>query len=473
MTLGYGSAGFMVQGGDPTATGEGGESIYGSPFKDEYHSRLRFTHRGLVACANQNKPDTNGSQFFVTLDRCEDLNKRYTIFGRVAGDTVFNVARIGDVLTDKDNRPVDPVVLQSTEVIWNPFEDIIPRRIEPKEESPADNAPNKTVPKGKKDLRLLSFGDEAEDDEAEIANAPATKIVSAHDALERDAKLIVTNTAEALELKAKEDAELEANINRVRTVLQKGDGDSNLDPTGSGDAEVQSDKDPVGLTAKMHARVAAMREKQSIRGGSLSEHDEPALETAPAQELSDDMDEATVERDRLHLKRKSLKAETVKDADLLTKSQIQRAKLKRRKQLHGNRERDTLSRLEAFKSTFKSLKTVAPRNLPSSGEKSEPDEDGVEQNTETRMDIPTAWRIDDYLHEEGQVQLAELTSHRLEFKGADKNDDMNRRDDVNDYVVFDPLLEEGKSKFNKKQQEAKRKNRQWTQEKHLPDKSKT
>jgi len=47
----------------------GGESIYGGPFKDEFHSRLRFNHRGLVACANRNSPHSNGSQFFITLDK--------------------------------------------------------------------------------------------------------------------------------------------------------------------------------------------------------------------------------------------------------------------------------------------------------------------------------------------------------------------------------------------------------------------
>jgi peptidyl-prolyl cis-trans isomerase SDCCAG10 len=47
----------------------GGETIYGAPFRDEFHSRLRFTHRGLVACANTNEKHTNGSQFFITLDK--------------------------------------------------------------------------------------------------------------------------------------------------------------------------------------------------------------------------------------------------------------------------------------------------------------------------------------------------------------------------------------------------------------------
>lgn len=61
----------------------GGESIYGGPFADEFHSRLRFKHRGLVACANTGSPNSNGSQFFISLDRCDWLDKKHTIFGKV------------------------------------------------------------------------------------------------------------------------------------------------------------------------------------------------------------------------------------------------------------------------------------------------------------------------------------------------------------------------------------------------------
>lgn len=73
---------FIVQGGDPTGTGEGGESIYGETFKDEFHSRLRFVRRGLVAMANAGKDD-NGSQFFFTLGEARELNNKHTIFGKV------------------------------------------------------------------------------------------------------------------------------------------------------------------------------------------------------------------------------------------------------------------------------------------------------------------------------------------------------------------------------------------------------
>ncbi|XP_016121067.1 peptidyl-prolyl cis-trans isomerase CWC27 homolog, partial [Sinocyclocheilus grahami] len=72
---------FIVQGGDPTGSGTGGESIYGRPFKDEFHSRLRFNRRGLVAMANAG-PHDNGSQFFFTLGRADELNNKHTIFGK-------------------------------------------------------------------------------------------------------------------------------------------------------------------------------------------------------------------------------------------------------------------------------------------------------------------------------------------------------------------------------------------------------
>lgn len=60
-------------------SGEGGESIYdgGKPFKDEIHTRLKFTHRGLLAMANENRPNSNTSQFFLTLDACEHLKVRF------------------------------------------------------------------------------------------------------------------------------------------------------------------------------------------------------------------------------------------------------------------------------------------------------------------------------------------------------------------------------------------------------------
>lgn len=73
---------FMIQGGDPTGTGRGGESIWGKPFEDEFASNAVFDKAGILAMANAG-PNTNGSQFFITTVPTYWLNGRHTIFGYV------------------------------------------------------------------------------------------------------------------------------------------------------------------------------------------------------------------------------------------------------------------------------------------------------------------------------------------------------------------------------------------------------
>lgn len=96
---------FMVQGGDPTGTGRGGKSLWGSQFEDEVTPDVRFDKTGLLAMANAG-PGTNGSQFFITTAKTPWLNMRHTIFGEVvAGYDV--VQKIEGVATDGNDRPVE------------------------------------------------------------------------------------------------------------------------------------------------------------------------------------------------------------------------------------------------------------------------------------------------------------------------------------------------------------------------------
>ncbi|MFH1644949.1 MAG: peptidylprolyl isomerase [Candidatus Omnitrophota bacterium] len=95
---------FMIQGGDPTGTGSGGNSIWGKPFEDEVSPEVKFDRKGLLAMANAG-PNTNGSQFFITTVSTPWLNMRHTIFGEVvAGYDV--VQKIEDVAIDSANRPL-------------------------------------------------------------------------------------------------------------------------------------------------------------------------------------------------------------------------------------------------------------------------------------------------------------------------------------------------------------------------------
>ncbi|THH17834.1 hypothetical protein EW146_g3042 [Bondarzewia mesenterica] len=144
---------FLVQTGDRTGTGAGGESFYGEPFEDEIHPRLRFAHRGLVAMANNGTKNSNDSQFFITLDRADELHGKHTLFGRCVGDTIYNVMKIGAMEIDKDGRPLYPPKIRSIRIIDNPFDDIVPRITA--EEKTRATACSRT---GETDTKLLSFG---------------------------------------------------------------------------------------------------------------------------------------------------------------------------------------------------------------------------------------------------------------------------------------------------------------------------
>ena len=94
----------MIQTGDPTGTGAGGESIFGKSFQDECTSKVLFSKKGLLAMANRG-PNTNGSQFFITTVPTSWLNGRHTIFGEVVSG--YDVVEKIEKTKTRNDRPVE------------------------------------------------------------------------------------------------------------------------------------------------------------------------------------------------------------------------------------------------------------------------------------------------------------------------------------------------------------------------------
>ncbi|KAL2237115.1 UNVERIFIED_CONTAM: Peptidyl-prolyl cis-trans isomerase CYP57 [Sesamum indicum] len=452
---------FLVQGGDPTGTGEGGESIYGSAFPDEFHSRLRFKHRGLVACAGAGAANSNGSQFFITLDRCDWLDKKHTIFGKVTGDSIFNLLQLGEVETDKDDRPLDPLPkILSVEVLWNPFDDIVPRIIAAK--SLPSSEKKEIKQKVTKKLNLLSFGEEAEEEEKELV-ASNTRIKSSHDVL-NDPRLLKEgpetdlNSAEGRKAK---DAQF-----IVREALSsKREQQKELGDTYSGSLEY-SDEDEASFDARMRQQILRRRQelgdlptKKELPYGELQTLEIDKVWTWPAYfehngftslapgnsfnlyfdlpltRSSVDKHDERPKVDRLSLKKKGIgseaRAERMANADadlqLLGEAERERQLQKQKKRRRQGHEDEILAKLEKFKSTF------STKSEGSNGEH--------------------GGRKDD--------DLSDWMGVTLKFAPEPGKNHMSRSDDPNDYVVHDPLLEKGKEKFNKMQAKEKRRQREW------------
>lgn len=104
---------FMIQGGDPTGTGRGGESIWNKPFEDEF-SEKRSNVRGAISMANAG-PNTNGSQFFIVQRDSTYLDGMHTVFGKVT-EGMDVVDKIASVPTDLMDKPLNDVVIESITV---------------------------------------------------------------------------------------------------------------------------------------------------------------------------------------------------------------------------------------------------------------------------------------------------------------------------------------------------------------------
>lgn len=414
--------GFCVQGGDPTGTGMGGESIYGRPFKDEFHQRLRFVRRGLVAMANAG-PNDNQSQFFFTLGATHELNGKHTIFGKVAGDTIYNMIKMEDCEVDSNDRPLFPPKIKKTEVLYNPFDDIVPRQRKEEVKTKPEEEKKKKV-KGTKNFSLLSFGEEAEEDESTVASVSKTlKMKSSHDLL-NDPKLSKQPAVE----------------NTISSVKKKEKSKSK----GLDDDSDEENTDGRDFDADMRDKV---RNKLKKRKAEEDEDDSDRMKTKERLETSKEEEEpqskiSSSRAEYKRLKRELMESKTektekeessteTKESDVLAafhaeqKTYLEKKKTSQKRKGEG-RDEQTLSLLASFASKL--------NNVEGEQERDENEGKDIEKDEENQDD-DTGWMF-----------------HSLKCEAESKRARDAYIENEDTYEIFDP-----RNPINKRRREASKK----------------
>ena len=440
---------FMIQTGDPTNAGTGGESAFegGAPFPDEFHSRLRFNARGRVAMANEGRRDSNGSQWFVTLGECEWLHRRHTIFGKVTGGTMYNAMEIGKVETDADDRPVgEPPRVLGVDVLDNPFPESVARAAAARaarEGSGGGEAEDfRKEKKPKKKLALLSFGEEAAHEERAISEMGMRGMLSSHD-VGGDGALASADAEETRE--ALERTERERAAARERRQRDGGEVDAReRGRGGSWDDEDDGarDADAASFQDRMREKMLAKRREMGDANGGTREMDKELDAKREKRELKEKRraekrarELERREREATKLKKLGLGKRAVRDEDaaLMTRGQIARTEAKARRSRTQDREKETLARLAAF-----NAKLPAGAAAPKPDAASAPPEETGRAGVSRFVPQGLYYMEDD--DENDEDDAGDWRAHRLSFVPDSKRDDAMRREShIDDYDVVDPL----------------------------------
>eukprot|EP01039_Chlorochromonas_danica_P007885 gene7885-8697_t len=433
--------GFMIQLGDATGTGQGGSSIYNDqPFKSEIHGRIKFNHRGQVAMACD-KPHNNLSQFFITLDKCDWLNGKHTIFGKVTGNTIYNVLKIGEVEVDGADRPLDSLRVTKIEVLWNPFDDLLPRSRPVAQDRQEDSKKKKGASKAVavRDSKLLSFSaPDDEDDEEEVIQV---KFKSAHDAktrtLQTSRPLVETNPA-ALESSAKA-IDKDTSLPNQQKKGQSHQGDV---PVAQGtkkfksenDEAEEEDNDDLPTTSEdMMARLSDARREQG-REKVARDYESLKAQLMQARKAVAVLTGQAAEQ----------RKEEVAKQGLLTPLEQRRLMYRKRKADHGDRAEETLSRLKDFTEKLRAQKASLPRDDPApTKDQSYHGQVLEETDDQATNDIDKGWFA-------GPLRFTRHVDDNYRFR-----DMLSAQQEAsNSYISVDPLKHRGSSGLGEQERRA-------------------
>ena len=439
--------------------------------KLELNGRIRFNHRGQLAMAIPLDADIEGDeavplagQFFITLDEAPFLDQKHIIFGTVTGPTMFNAIRIGRTeVTEEDNRPVDldisPPTVISTKVHSHNFteslvatpEHLLPWKMQSNKRKDSSVDPikaRKKKRKGKKDLNVLSFGNDMEESFTDVdPNIPSVGMQSSHDVLSNETsflqkeadtkiKLLSTEKTNKTDHRRQPDKEpsTDESVNEIKQNYQVIDKDSSNSPL------VHSENGRADICLKNKYISQKNKEKKEemkkVVPSESTNHQEPKLSVPTSKQTMSYLEN--------------------RRANYMKKSQ-QRSRMKKNK-----REEDILSKLKSFRKKV--------QNIGRNGLTNENNDSLIGQDNAIATRMATRFDKDNkHKEQEEQKQLAKVSYHgqvleenndnvdsndtswyRTDFK-CKRHVDHSSRDisggdgrNVDDYVVVD--LRKGKHK---------------------------
>lgn len=381
----------------------------GVGFKDEFHSRLKYNRRGLLGMANEGV-DSNGSQFFITLGNTPELQGKNTLFGRVEGETIYNVARMGEMEVGEGERPVYPVRVTGVEILVDPFGDMVKRvRVA---EAVREKLPEKKK-KRKVGKQLLSFeGEDGEDEQPVLKKAKF------------DTRVVVDN----------EDAEPAPKPKVAKEVKERI----------AKPVSVESSPDPTPVPVKAIPNRAAKVASRS-----------PSSSPEPVQKVSSLLDRtnAQIAELKASMKRNVQTAPVPEKKKSALEAMIPSTSVRARKRGAHNHtsasDQKALDILKAFRSKLEQAPPEKETKTPSgpsdhsnqNGEAKEDDEEAVlcDLHFLANCQSCSKWDAQDEKAEEDEDDGIGWMSHALSFKEDKLGKDLSYRKKAEDeLVVIDP-----------------------------------
>jgi peptidyl-prolyl cis-trans isomerase SDCCAG10 len=300
----------------------------------EVHSRLKFNHRGQVAMAltvqgDEGQLEEIQPQFFITLEDTPFLDGKHVLFGTVSGPTVFNAIRIGKVDVDEEtNQPKGDLEyaprIKSVKIVDNPLHSNLTSQ--PKVPWRAESKPKekkKKKRKGKRDINVLSFGDEMEQDDGD-EGLPAMK--SSHDVLQsrKLSKAVDESVKEAVE-------NASADVDRTEKPATRKEKSPRIYPTEEEDPNAKSEEQPDVQEASEELHSEEERKIKYLAKRSEAPLQNDLAKSSETAQLQD-----------------APKAEGGKRDSAMSMVEARRAKYVKGRKNKTEREDETLAKLSAF-----------------------------------------------------------------------------------------------------------------------------